>query len=135
MPFKSSSCDATATSLGQRGACRPSIHAGLCEKPVSVDTFSCIGKLPDPWLSISLGKLTGHIGSFFSCLYIDLRTGVISRGSEAAASSTPQHYSLQQHLNYLKQSFLCFLPQWYEAILFNRDPQIHDQCRSLDLIA
>lgn len=76
MPFLSFSCDVPATSLGQPHACRPSIHVGLCEKPVSAETFCCAGKLSDPWLSISLIKHAGQIRSFFTVL--DLKTGGIS---------------------------------------------------------
>lgn len=84
--FLSFSCDATATSLGQPCACRPSIHVGLREEPVSADTFWCIAKLSDPWLSIFLTKYTGQICSFFFyCTCLDLKTGGISRDSDAAA--------------------------------------------------
>lgn len=82
MPFLSFSCDAAATSAC---ACRPSIHVSLREKPVSADTFWCIGKLPDPWLSIFLAKYTGQICFYFYCTCVDLKTGGISRYSEAAA--------------------------------------------------
>lgn len=82
--FLSFSCDATATSLGRPHACKPSIHVGWHEKPVSADTFWCIGKLSDPWLSIFLTKHAGQICSFFYCTCADLKTADISRDSEAA---------------------------------------------------
>jgi len=84
--FFSFSCDATATSLGQLRAREPGMHVGLCEKPVSPDIFWCTGKLSDPWLSVFLRKSTGQVRSFFYCICIDLKTGGISRDSEAAAS-------------------------------------------------